>query len=89
LAGIASNEGNGTTFKGVEGRRNFLSQHDGEFTSNFCRKLIGYALGRTVLLTDKPLIETMRTDLAKSDDRLSVAILDIAKSRQFLNRRND
>jgi hypothetical protein len=31
----------------------------------------------------------MRTDLAKSDDRFSVAVLDIAKSRQFLNRRNE
>lgn len=80
---------NSPAFKGIAGLRNFLGQHDAEFTNNFCRKLIGYALGRTILLTDKPLIETMRTDLAKSDDRLSVAILDIAKSRQFLNRRNE
>lgn len=79
----------GATFKGIEGLRNFLGQHDAEFTNNFCRKLIGYALGRTVILTDKPLIETMRTDLAKSDDHLSAAILDITKSRQFLNRRNE
>lgn len=76
-------------FQGVNGLRTFLTQHDAEFTNNFCRKLIGYALGRTILLTDKPLIESMRTDLAKSDDRLSTAILDIAKSRQFLNRRNE
>lgn len=79
----------GAPFKGVEGLRGFLTQHDSEFTTNFCRKLIGYALGRTLILTDKPLMDSMRTDLSKSDDRLSVAILDIAKSRQFLNRRNE
>jgi hypothetical protein len=76
-------------FKGIAGLRIFLSQHDPEFTNNFCRKLLGYALGRTILLTDKPLLESMRTDLTKNDDRLSVAILDIAKSKQFLNRRNE
>jgi len=79
----------GATFKGLDGLRNFLAQRDSEFTMNFCRKLIGYALGRTIILTDKPLMDTMRADLSKSDDRFSVAILDITKSRQFLNRRNE
>ena len=80
---------NGATFTGIDGLRNFLASRDKDFTTNFCRKLIGYALGRTTILTDKPLLETMRTDLAKSDDRFSVAVLDIARSRQFLNRRNE
>jgi hypothetical protein len=80
---------NGATFTGIDGLRNFLASRDKDFTSNFCRKLIGYALGRSLILTDKPLIEGMRADLGKSDDRFSVAILDVTKSRQFLNRRND
>jgi hypothetical protein len=80
---------NGATFAGIDGLRNFLASRDKDFTANFCRKLIGYALGRSLILTDKPLIEGMRADLAKSDDRFSAAILDITKSRQFLNRRND
>ncbi|MEI9898335.1 MAG: DUF1585 domain-containing protein [Chthoniobacter sp.] len=50
---------------------------------------MGYALGRTIILTDKPLLDSMRTDLAKSDDRFSVAVLAIAQSRQFLNRKNE
>lgn len=79
----------GATFQGIDGLRKFLAQRDTEFTTNFCRKLIGYALGRTIILTDKPLLESMRTDLAKSDDRFSVAVLDIAKSRQFTNRKNE
>jgi hypothetical protein len=80
---------NGTTFRGVDGLRQFLAARNGEFTTNFCRKLIGYALGRSLILTDKPLIDTMRADLGKSDDRFSVAILEVAKSRQFLNRKDE
>ena len=80
---------NGASFKGLDGLRGFLATRDKDFTNNFCRKLIGYALGRTIILTDKPLLETMRTDLSKSDDRFSVAVLAIAKSRQFLNRKSD
>jgi hypothetical protein len=76
-------------FVGVEGLRGFLAEHDKEFTTNFCRKLVGYALGRSLILTDKPLIEQMRTDLPKADDRFSVAVLDLVKSRQFQYRRND
>jgi len=80
---------NGASFSGIDGLRNFLASRDKDFTTNFCRKLIGYALGRSLILTDKPLIENMRNDLARSDDRFSVAILDLTKSRQFQNRRND
>jgi hypothetical protein len=80
---------NGAIFRGVEGLRTFLATRDTDFTNNFCRKLIGYALGRTIILTDKPLLATMRSDLSKFDDRFSVAVLAIAKSRQFLNRKDE
>jgi hypothetical protein len=80
---------NGPAFRGIDGLRNFLVSHDAEFTTNFSRKLIGYALGRSLLPTDKPLIETMCAELTKSDDRFSAAVLALAESRQFQNRRND
>lgn len=80
---------NSEPFRGVEGLRKFLGVHDAEITSNFCRKLIGYALGRSLLPTDKALAETMRTELAKNDGRISAAVLAVVQSRQFLNRRND
>ena len=51
--------------------------------------LVGYALGRSLMLTDRPLVESMTAGLAKSDDRFSVAVLAITKSRQFQSRRND
>src|SRR6202012_4674508 len=68
---------NGASFRGIDGLRQFLATRDSDFTTNFCRKLIGYSLGRSLILTDKPLIDTMRADLAKSDDRFSVAVLAI------------
>jgi hypothetical protein len=79
----------GTQFRGIEGLRKFLGAHDAEFTGNFSRKLVGYALGRSLLPTDQALVETMRTELTKSNGRFSAAVLAIAKSRQFQNRRND
>ena len=80
---------NSEPFRGIEGLRKFLGTHDTAITNNFCRKLIGYALGRSLLPTDKPLAETMRTELAKNDGRISAAVLAVVQSRQFLNRRND
>jgi hypothetical protein len=79
----------GTKFQGLDGLRKFLSSHDQEFTENFCRKLIGYALGRSFLPTDRLLVETMRTQLGKSSDRISAAVVTVVQSRQFQNRRND
>jgi hypothetical protein len=80
---------NGAQFRGLDGLRKFLGAHDAEFTGNFCRKLIGYALGRSLLPTDQPLVETMRAELAKSDGHISAAVLAVAQSRQFQTRRND
>lgn len=76
-------------FRGIEGLRGFLAEHDAEITKNFCHKLVGYALGRSLIATDRPLIETMRAELAKSGGKISAAVLAVAQSRQFQNRRND
>lgn len=80
---------NGPKFQGLDGLRQFLSSRDKEFTEHFCRMMVGYALGRTVLPTDQPLINTMQAALAKSDGHVSAAILTLAQSRQFQHRRND
>jgi hypothetical protein len=51
-----------------------------------CRKLLGYALGRAVLPTDLPLVESLRDRIVQEDAGISVAVLGIVQSRQFLNR---
>jgi hypothetical protein len=53
----------------------------------FCRKLLGYALGRAVLPTDLPLVENLRDRIMEDDAGISAAVLGIVQSRQFLNRR--
>lgn len=74
----------GTAFEGIDGlRRYLLKQRGEEFERHFCRKLLGYALGRSVILSDQPLIDEMIIELKKNDYRLSVAVQTIARSKQF------
>jgi hypothetical protein len=74
----------GTEFEDVEGlRRYLLTQRREEFQRHFCRKLLGYALGRTVTLSDQPLLDEMIGRLKKNDGRLSAAIQTVVESRQF------
>ena len=54
-----------------------------EFLRQFCRKLLGYALGRSVQLSDKPLLDTMLRELASHDYRVSTVIELIVQSPQF------
>ena len=37
-----------------------------DFLRQFCRKLLGYALGRSVQLSDKPLLDTMLARLREN-----------------------
>ncbi len=49
----------------------------------FCRRLLGYALGRATTLSDQPLIDEMVAELDQNDGRLSAAVLTIVRSPQF------
>jgi hypothetical protein len=50
----------GTAIDGSEDLRNYLlKQRRDDFLRQFCRKLLGYALGRSVQLSDRPLIDKM------------------------------
>jgi hypothetical protein len=74
----------GTEFEGIGGLRQYLlTQRGEEFQRHFCRKLLGYALGRTVTLSDQPLLDEMIAGLKKNDSRLSAAVLVVVQSRQF------
>jgi mono/diheme cytochrome c family protein len=76
----------GTTFTGFEGLRGFLADRRDLVMLQFCRKLLGYALGRAVLPTDLPLVESLRDRILEEDAGISAAVLGIVQSRQFLNR---
>lgn len=78
----------GESFTGPQGLKNHLTQRRGDFLRQFSRKLLGYALGREVILTDRPLLKSMESELQQADYRFSVAVRAIVHSRQFLYRRN-
>ncbi len=77
----------GQSFKGIEGLRQYLTENMNLFNAQFCRKLLGYALGRAVMPSDKDLLARMEQALKSKDGRFSAAVQEIVKSRQFLNRR--
>ena len=43
----------------------------------FCRKLLGYSLGRSVILSDRPLLAEMQAQLRKNGYRITAAIEEI------------
>jgi len=74
----------GSEIDGLEGlRRYLLTTRRDAFLKQFCRKLLGYSLGRGVLLSDAPLISEMRDQLKKHDYKVSAAIEAIVRSKQF------
>ena len=78
----------GSQGKGLSGLQTYIrAQREKDFLDNFSRKLLVYALGRSPLLSDEPLIQRMNTALAASGYRVSALIETIVTSPQFLNRR--
>jgi hypothetical protein len=74
----------GTQFDGIEGLRSYLLKQRGEEVERqFCQKLLGFALGRSVVLSDQPLLDEMLENLLRNDYRLSTAVLTIVNSKQF------
>ena len=58
-----------------------------EFERTFCRKLLGYALGRSLQLSDEVLLDTMQAQLAANDGRMVPLFESIVLSPQFRNQR--
>ncbi len=75
----------GAEFAGLEGLRDYLLNQRREAVSRqFSRKLLGYALGRGVQLSDGPLLDAMTRHVA-AGGRIGDLVLMIVQSRQFLD----
>ncbi|MCA9056116.1 MAG: DUF1592 domain-containing protein, partial [Planctomycetaceae bacterium] len=75
---------------GIDGLRDYLTQHrQAEFVDNLCRKLLSYALGRTLLLSDEPLIAKMKERLQEDEYRFQSLIESIVVSPQFRTKRGE
>ncbi len=74
----------GSQFEGLGGLRDYLlTTRRDAFLRQFCRKLLGYALGRSVQLSDEPLLAEMRTALEAQNFSAITAVETIVQSRQF------
>lgn len=74
--------------EGLEGLRRYIkAKREGGFVRGFTSKLLAYALGRSLALTDEPLLREMDAKLAANGYRFETAVESIVTSRQFLNKR--
>lgn len=72
---------------GVEELQSYLSQHrQQEFVENLSRKLLSYALGRSLILSDDLLIRDIQKGLRDHQFRFGSVIESIVTSPQFLNK---
>ena len=75
----------GHTIEGIEGLKEYLAhERRDDVMLQFCRKLLGYALGRAVQLSDRPLLETMTLEFKNNRYSFHHAVLAIVRSPQFL-----
>ncbi len=78
----------GMEAQGFVGLQDFIREHRQRgFLENFSRKLLAYALNRSLQLSDEAVVERMETRLAAKENRFSSLIDTIVTSPQFLNRR--
>ena len=74
----------GTEFEGIDGLRQYLlTKKKDVIVRLFCKKLLGYALGRQVGLSDTALLDAMVIELNKTDGSISAAVQTIVRSPQF------
>jgi hypothetical protein len=74
----------GAEFSDLAGLRSYLvTKRRDAFLRQFCKKLLGYALGRSVQLSDEPLLAEMQSQLTVNEYRAQVALELLIRSRQF------
>jgi hypothetical protein len=72
----------------LEGLREYLRNYRQEdYVDNLCRKLLSYALGRSLLLSDEKALRAMRAGLAADGYRFGSLVEAIVTSPQFRNKR--
>jgi hypothetical protein len=78
----------GSEGAGMEGVRAYIRQYrQNQFIDGFDRKLLAYALNRSLLFSDEPLLDRMQARLSARGYRVSALVESIVASPQFLHRR--
>lgn len=74
----------GVELEGIEGLRSYLlTTRRDAFLRQFCKKLLGYSLGRAVQLSDEQLLTDMQAKLKANDYKIQTAFESVVLSKQF------
>ncbi|MCM3879707.1 MAG: DUF1592 domain-containing protein [Vicinamibacterales bacterium] len=78
----------GSQGTGVTGLQAYIrANRQMDFVDNLSRKMLVYALGRSLILSDEPLIQRMNTKLSSNGYRIGALVESIVTSPQFLKKR--
>jgi hypothetical protein len=78
----------GSQGSGLTGLQGYIrANREKDFLDNLSRKMLVYALGRSLQLSDEPLIQRMNAKLAANGYRFSALVDTIVTSPQFLKKR--
>ncbi|MFP6612020.1 MAG: DUF1592 domain-containing protein [Pirellulales bacterium] len=77
-----------TEFNDVASFKNAIMKKPKRFGRAFTEHLLSYALGRKLMVTDKPAVDKIVGRLAADDWRFSTLIEEVATSYPFLNKTN-
>jgi hypothetical protein len=73
---------------GLAGLQAYIrANRERDFLNNLSRKMLVYALGRSLMLSDEPLVQRMNANLASSGYRFGTLVESIVTSPQFLKKR--
>ena len=89
IESVAEFPGNAGEGEGLQGVKDYIKAHrQDDYLDNLSRKMLAYALSRSLLLSDEPLIEQAQANLAAKDFRFGALVETIVTSPQFMNRRD-
>jgi hypothetical protein len=78
----------GSEGTGLDGLRRYLHEkREEQFVDNLCRKLLAYALGRTLVPSDKAAVASLHEKLTADGNRFGTLVESIVTTPQFLNKR--
>jgi hypothetical protein len=78
----------GSQGEGLAGVQAYIRERrQDDYLDNLSRKLLAYALSRSLLLSDESVIEQAKANLKKRDYQFGALVETIVTSPQFLNRR--
>jgi hypothetical protein len=78
----------GATGTGVQGLQAFIRQNrEKDFVANLSRKMLAFALNRSLQLSDEALVEAMQAKVAAGGYRFQTLVEAIVLSPQFLKKR--